>query len=129
MLLRSHLLIVVLYSKKDGVWKVADFGLTVQGALTEITTENGMGTPCYRAPELLNPEGKCKYSNKVDIWAMGCILYEVVLGKKAFSNDFLMWEYSLQNRTYQSRLEVPLDEGEVPFSDVDKIFLSKGIQL
>ena len=110
------------------MWKVADFGLMVEGALTEITTENGMGTPCYRAPELLNPDGKCKYSNKVDIWAIGCILYEVVLGKKAFANDWIMLQYSLDNRTYQRRLEISFDTVDIPISYGDKAFLSERIQ-
>lgn len=29
-----------------------------------------------------------KYTNKVDIWALGCIPYELVVGKKAFDSDW-----------------------------------------
>jgi len=46
------------------------------------------GTDCYRAPELLQFP-KATYNNKVDIWSMGCILYEIALGQKPFNND---WE-------------------------------------
>ncbi len=40
-----------------------------------------MGTPCYISPEIC--EGK-PYRKKSDIWAMGCILYELTTLKKAF---------------------------------------------
>ena len=40
------------------------------------------GTSGYRAPELLDG----RFSNKVDIWAMGCILYELVVGRRAFTS-------------------------------------------
>jgi serine/threonine protein kinase len=29
-----------------------------------------------------------KYNNKVDIWALGCILYEMVTDRKAFEGDY-----------------------------------------
>ena len=36
----------------------------------------------YRAPELLL--GQTKYTNKVDIWALGCIFYYMQTGKTLF---------------------------------------------
>ena len=40
-----------------------------------------VGTPCYISPEIC--EGK-PYAKKSDIWALGCILYELTTLKKAF---------------------------------------------
>ena len=40
-----------------------------------------VGTPSYISPEIC--EGKM-YKNKSDIWALGCILYELTTLKKAF---------------------------------------------
>ena len=34
-----------------------------------------MGTPCYFAPEVLQKE---EYGNPIDMWGVGCILYEVM---------------------------------------------------
>ncbi len=36
---------------------------------------SGIGTPLYKAPELIKRED---YNEKVDIWAFGCVLYEML---------------------------------------------------
>jgi serine/threonine protein kinase len=41
---------------------------------------------------LIKEDGR--YNNKVDIFALGCILYELVCGTKAFSNDYEIREWS-----------------------------------
>jgi len=42
------------------------------------------GTPLYLAPELVRGEA---YDNKVDIWALGCVLYELITLNPAFSGS------------------------------------------
>jgi serine/threonine protein kinase len=53
------------------------------------------GTNSYRAPELLDCESgqPGEYTNKVDMWAVGCILYELVLRRKAFPSDWGVFQY------------------------------------
>lgn len=46
----------------------------------------------YRAPELLKED--MKFNNKTDIWAFGCIYYEVATGFKLFPNDNMVLHYS-----------------------------------
>lgn len=93
----------VLYHHKDRVWKVADFGLTCEGTSTaHIFTEFSHGTPGYRAPELLKDDG-AGFTNKVDIWAMGCILFELATGAKPFVTDFAIGEYSRGNSEVETR--------------------------
>lgn len=48
-------------------------------------TDDRGGTAGYRAPEIL--ENPSVFNNKVDIWAMGCVLFELVTGKAAFTGD------------------------------------------
>lgn len=55
-------------------------------------TENGRGTAGYRPPELVS--GAC-YSTKVDIWALGCVAYEILTRTKAFQDDYEVYSYSL----------------------------------
>jgi eukaryotic-like serine/threonine-protein kinase len=79
---------------KTGV-KLLDFGLakamapTPQSSLTALPTQQGLtqegtilGTFQYMAPEQL--EGK-EADARTDIWALGCVLYEMSTGRKAFS--------------------------------------------
>lgn len=42
-------------------------------------------TPCYTAPELFSETGV--YDNKTDIWAMGCIIYELATGQVPFFDE------------------------------------------
>ena len=76
----------VLYSSKYQTWKITDFGSTEEGASKKaLQTQYAKGINCYRAPELLRGSPVC--TNKVDIWAIGCILFEVISGRKAFEGD------------------------------------------
>ena len=59
------------------------------------TTIDSRGTASYRAPELLSEHPT--YTNKVDIWALGCILYELVTEKIAFKSDLEICEYSAKD--------------------------------
>jgi NIMA (never in mitosis gene a)-related kinase len=66
--------------------KIADFGLAKQRGVTHSTGHgNGfVGTIQYASPEVIqnNP-----YGDKADIWALGCILYELATLKPAFSGE------------------------------------------
>lgn len=58
--------------------KLCDFGLTESMERTHITKRNNGGSPRYMAPELF--DAKTKITEKVDIWAMGCIFAEIFGG-------------------------------------------------
>ena len=65
---------------KSGV-KVLDFGLATSGREDTITATNVvMGTPGYMAPE--QREGK-PADARSDIYAFGCVLFEMLTGKRA----------------------------------------------
>lgn len=92
----------VLYSSATNHWKIADFGCTVEGTSSRArSTSLARGTSSYRAPELLTEVAM--YTNKLDIWAVGCILYEVATGQPAFTGDWDVRNYVV-NRT---NLQVP----------------------
>lgn len=50
----------------------------------------------YRAPEMVkaDPTAKKGYNSKTDIWALGCILYELLIGKRPFDDDFNVLQHS-----------------------------------
>jgi len=86
------ILTIVLYSHTHKVWKIADFGITsTVTSRRAITTRYARGTDGFRAPELLLEPSK--FTNKVDIWAMGCILYQIATCKQLFSNDHFVRDF------------------------------------
>jgi len=66
--------------------KIGDFGLarslTSTGDDTNIKLTDYVATRWYRAPEILL--GSTKYSKSVDMWSVGCILGELIVGKALF---------------------------------------------
>lgn len=70
----------------DCLVKVADFGLvrsiaTKEDCPTPVLTEY-VATRWYRAPEILL--GSHTYTKGVDMWSLGCILGEILIGKPIF---------------------------------------------
>ena len=53
---------------------IGDFGVAKQLQDGTVHANSLIGTLNYMAPEILRRE---KYSNKVDIYALGCIIYEL----------------------------------------------------
>jgi mitogen-activated protein kinase 15 len=66
--------------------KIADFGLARSvastGEDTNIKLTDYVATRWYRAPEILL--GSTKYSKAVDMWSVGCILGELIVGKAIY---------------------------------------------
>jgi serine/threonine protein kinase len=108
--LYSNADILVLYSSKDDLWKLAEFGLTVEGSSrTNHPTQYARGTPGYRAPELMESDDEPKYTNKVDVWSMGCILYELTIGARAFPTDYAVLSYLFSRKNKVVVLEDTFD--------------------
>jgi serine/threonine protein kinase len=72
-------------------------------------TEGGRGKPGYRAPELLR-EDESAYNKQVDIWSLGCILYELCTGEKAFKSDWDGYEFALLRKSGENVLPALFSE-------------------
>lgn len=89
-----------MYSARSGWWKIADFGLTASATSKHLRTTTGKrGRACYRAPEIIRDTG-AGYNKKVDIWSLGCILFELCIGKKAFKDDFDTFQFATSDRPF-----------------------------
>jgi eukaryotic-like serine/threonine-protein kinase len=89
-------MILVLFM--NGYWKIADFGLTSEATSNRlVSTSAARGKPCYRAPEMLR-ETSPGFNNKMDMWSFGCIAYELLTGRKAFSSDYEVFSYSISKK-------------------------------
>lgn len=60
--------------------KIADFGFARSLPATSLA-ETLCGSPLYMAPEILRYE---KYDAKADLWSVGTVLYEMIVGKPPF---------------------------------------------
>ncbi|KAL1959715.1 hypothetical protein VTO42DRAFT_1301 [Malbranchea cinnamomea] len=60
--------------------KIADFGFARSLPSTSLA-ETLCGSPLYMAPEILRYE---KYDAKADLWSVGTVLYEMLVGKPPF---------------------------------------------
>jgi len=67
---------------KDGVLKLADFGLARAFGIPVKNYTHEVVTLWYRAPDILM--GSKKYNTSVDIWSVGCIFAELVNRKPLF---------------------------------------------
>jgi serine/threonine-protein kinase len=66
-----------------GTAALTDFGLARSADSTRLTAEGQLlGTPHYLAPELI--EGQ-EATRKSDVYALGCVLYECLVGEPPFS--------------------------------------------
>jgi eukaryotic-like serine/threonine-protein kinase len=109
----------------EGRVKVLDFGLAKAfmgdsgqnlsnpPALTVMGTEEGriLGTPAYMSPE--QARGK-PVDKRTDIWAFGCVLYELLTGKPVFGGETL-------SDTIAAVLEKEPDWQALPASTPSKI--------
>lgn len=85
----------------DGYVKIGDYGLSKFIAVSRHSAQTAsVGTVHYMAPEI----GSGDYSKGVDIYAMGVMLYEMVLGKVPFEGSS-MAEVLMKHLTTQPELD------------------------
>ena len=87
-----------IFLKSNNVVKLGDFGIArvLEGTLEQAKTV--VGTPYYMSPEVC--ENK-PYSYKSDVWALGCVLYEMCTLKHAFdANNLLGLVYKIVQEDY-----------------------------
>lgn len=86
--------------------KLCDFGLTQSMEKTHISRrDNEGGSPRYMAPELFDSRGKI--TEKVDIWALGCLIVEVISSRLPHE----------ECTSIQQVMRKTLVQKELPFTD------------
>jgi cyclin-dependent kinase len=70
---------------REGILKLADFGLARAFGIPVKNFTHEVVTLWYRAPDILM--GSKNYSTSVDIWSVGCIFAEIVNRKPLFTGQ------------------------------------------
>ncbi|XP_027010636.1 cyclin-dependent kinase 18 isoform X1 [Tachysurus fulvidraco] len=78
---------------EKGELKLADFGLARAKSVPTKTYSNEVVTLWYRPPDVLL--GSTEYSTPIDMWGVGCILYELATGRPMFPGSTVKEELHL----------------------------------
>ena len=71
---------------KDGTVKLTDFGIARDTTATALTAAGKtVGTYAYMAPEQIR--GKPPVDKKTDLYALGCVLFELISGETPFQSE------------------------------------------
>ena len=91
---------------KDGNVKVCDFGICKYLGFSKITN-TVIGTPFFMSPEQMSEN---YYDFKVDVWGIGCVLFELLYKKHPF-NAKSMWELkqNIRNQNPLSKVKCGSD--------------------
>lgn len=79
--------------------KLGDFGISKLMRPYMMYGQTQIGTPLYMCPEIYKRE---RYDSKVDIWALGCVLYEMISLKEAFGAKNM---YELKKNIFKANFE------------------------
>lgn len=81
--------IFIVNGRPEGL-KVLDFGIARLTGESAVVTGTGtvMGTPAYMAPE--QARGAREVDSRADVFALGCVLFECVTGRRAFPGEHPM---------------------------------------
>uniref|UniRef100_A0A669P3W7 non-specific serine/threonine protein kinase n=1 Tax=Phasianus colchicus TaxID=9054 RepID=A0A669P3W7_PHACC len=130
-----------IFLTKDGTIQLGDFGIARVLNSTVELARTCIGTPYYLSPEICQNR---PYNNKSDIWALGCVLYEMCTLKHAFeagnmknlvlkiiSGSFppvsMHYSYDLRNLLSQLFKRNPRDRPSVN-SILEKNFIAKRVE-
>lgn len=75
----------VLYEAEEGTLKLIDFGVSALERPGQADLWTVTGSLYYKAPEMFAGS----YNNKVDVWAVGVVVYELLHGHTPFAREFL----------------------------------------
>eukprot|EP00826_Nyctotherus_ovalis_P049988 TRINITY_DN6082_c0_g1_i1.p1 TRINITY_DN6082_c0_g1~~TRINITY_DN6082_c0_g1_i1.p1 ORF type:complete len:571 (-),score=100.43 TRINITY_DN6082_c0_g1_i1:157-1869(-) len=73
--------------------KVGDFGLAAELSTRGERRNTVCGTPNYVAPEILKQKSRGGHSFEVDVWAVGIILYIMLVGRAPFESPNVSTTY------------------------------------
>uniref|UniRef100_A0A1I8N4M9 non-specific serine/threonine protein kinase n=1 Tax=Musca domestica TaxID=7370 RepID=A0A1I8N4M9_MUSDO len=88
----------------EGNVKLGDFGLARMLKRNESFAETFVGTPYYMSPEMVKGS---KYDRKSDVWAVGCLIYEMCALRPPFKGkEFTQLSANISNGKFSKIPEI-----------------------
>lgn len=95
--------------KRLGGLKIGDLGISKDISKIKESTINIPGTTNYMSPEII--KGQKDYTNKIDVWAFGCVVYELFKLEKLFDDPN---DYELRKKIIEAQIVLPRDTDDDP---------------
>ncbi|GME80238.1 unnamed protein product [Ambrosiozyma monospora] len=108
----------------NGICKISDFGISKKSKdiYSNDSAMSFQGTIFWMAPEIINNTAHQGYNAKIDIWSMGCVVFEMLSGKRPW------YDFAIPGAILQlgSKLTPPIPEDtKKEMSPVSRAFLDK----
>ena len=113
-----------LFLSDDGLVKLGDLGLARDLTDFRLTTEgHTVGSFRYMAPEQIH--GEADIDGRLDIYALGCILFEMIAGRVPFDGPDFATIFDQHLETDPPRLDVVTGDCPKPMADLVEWMLEK----
>lgn len=108
-----------IFIQSGGLMVIGDFGFAKILSVKNTLMESELGTPMTKAPEVWDNEDNLtgiQYTNKVDIWSLGCIFYFVLFKKFPFGGETKeelfknMMKHSGMDLNFESKRTSPISK-------------------
>ncbi|KAJ2927143.1 hypothetical protein H1R20_g9928, partial [Candolleomyces eurysporus] len=91
----------------SGICKISDFGISKRTDDTDGSAFTAMqGTIFWMAPEVINTQKK-GYNSKIDIWGVGCVVFEMWGGRRPWSGQEMI---AVMFQLYSAKLPPPVPD-------------------
>ena len=106
---------------EKGNAKITDFGLSkkidetadADGGIELTIRERCKGTYMYMPPECFSKDENVRFSNKADVWAIGVLFYQLIVGKLPFGHRMDREEFlAEQPKVHAEEVKFPDEEEE-----------------
>jgi len=98
--------------------KLGDFGIIKILQPYMMFTQTRIGTPLYMGPEIYK---HLRYNTKVDIWSLGCVLYEMITLKPAFMANNMS---ALQNKIIYGKFDIITDNYSIELKNLLNVLIT-----
>ena len=101
-----------LFLDRDLTLKIGDFGLSCELDYLGQQVNMICGTPNYIAPEVI--EGSQGYSQEVDVWAVGVIMFTLLTGRPPFEAQTLKKTYlQIKSNEWRFPTDIPISSAAI----------------